>query len=161
MQTKTRTRFTLVAALLAGTALGGVGVATGYAQNAGTTAGVATQTTPTTIQPSGTTHPIPDFADLVADVQGFEEIMRVRIAVVVSQCMQEVDREVLEHWLNLNGEKFERFVREVCGWTIEDGGKVVKVPLNKENEARGTIVRENVKFEQFGRMIKRAYEQPA
>lgn len=85
--------------------------------------------------------------------------MRVRIAVVVSQCMQEVDREILQSWLNVDGVKFEEFVRNVCGWTID--GKMVKVPLNKENEARGTVVRENVKFDQFGRMIKRAYEQPA
>nr|POF15046.1 eukaryotic translation initiation factor 3 subunit k [Quercus suber] len=101
-----------------------------------------------------------DYADLVAEVQGFEEVMRVRIAVVVSQCMQEVRRDVLESWLNLSGAKFESFISEVCGWKIESDG-TVKVPLNKENEARGTVVRENVNFEQFGRMIKRSYEQPA
>ena len=61
MQSKHRTRFALVAALLAGTALGGVGIATGYAQNAGSAS--------TTIQPSGLTHPLPDFADLVAEVR--------------------------------------------------------------------------------------------
>ena len=33
--------------------------------------------------------------------------------------------------------------------------------MNKENEAKGTIVRENVKMEQFSRVIRRAYEQPA
>ncbi|KAF2766973.1 eukaryotic translation initiation factor 3 subunit K [Teratosphaeria nubilosa] len=99
------------------------------------------------------------YADLVADVQGFEEIMRVRIAVVVSQCMQEVQRSVLESWLNLSGEKFDNFIKEICGWQME--GSTVRIPLNKENEARSTTVRENVKFEQFGRMIKRAYEQPA
>ena len=96
----------------------------------------------------------------MADVQGFEEIMRVRIAVVVSQCMQEVGREVLEGWLNIRGAKFEHFVRDVCGWGLEEGGRV-SVPLNKDNEARGTVVRENVKFEQFGRMVRRAYEEPA
>ena len=85
--------------------------------------------------------------------------MRVRIAVVVSQCMQEVQREVLEGWLNISASKFDGFVREVCGWKVD--GKRVMIPLNKENEARGTVVRENVKFEHFGRMIKRAYEQPA
>lgn len=85
--------------------------------------------------------------------------MRIRIAVVVSQCMQEVARDVLESWLNLRGAKLENYVREVCGWSMEGG--VVRVPLNKDNEARGTVVRENVKFEQFGRMVKRAYEQPA
>lgn len=99
------------------------------------------------------------YADLVADVQSFEEIMRVRIAVVVSQCMQEVGRSVLEGWLNLSGSKFDNFVTDVCGWDI--AGETVKVPLNKENEARGTVVRENVKFDQFGRIVKRAYEQPA
>lgn len=99
------------------------------------------------------------YADLVADVQGFEEVMKVRIAVVVSQCMQEVEPKVLEQWLNLSGAKFQTFVKEVCGWNVE--GETIKIPLNKENEARGTIVRENVKFDQFSRMIKRAYEQPA
>jgi len=101
------------------------------------------------------------YADLVADVQGFEEIMRVRIAVVVSQCMQEVQREVLEEWLNLTGGKFGNFIKEVCGWKVDEDGKTVKIPLNKENEARSTTVRESVKFEQFGRMVKRAFEQPA
>lgn len=99
------------------------------------------------------------YADLVADVQGFEEVMRVRIAVVVSQCMQEVDRAVLEAWLNISGAKFEGFLKEVCGFRLE--GDKVKIPVNQENEAKGTVVRENVKFEQFGRMVKRAYEQPA
>lgn len=99
------------------------------------------------------------YADLTADVAGFEDTMRVRIAVVVSQCMQEVARDVLESWLNLDGAKFEGFIKEVCGWNIE--GNVVKVPLNKENEARSVVQRETVKFDQFSRMIKRAYEQPA
>jgi len=99
------------------------------------------------------------YADLIADVQGFEELMRERQAVVISQTMQSVERTVLESWLNLNGEAFEKFVNEVCGWSVE--GSSVVIPLNKENEARGTVVRENVKFDQFSRMIKRAYEQPA
>ncbi|KAL5120361.1 hypothetical protein ACEQ8H_001651 [Pleosporales sp. CAS-2024a] len=99
------------------------------------------------------------YADLIADVSGFEELMRVRIAATVSQAVREVDRSILESWLNLNGSDFEHFVGSVCGWTI-DGAKI-KVPMNKDNEAKGTVVRENVKLEQFARVIKRAYEQPA
>lgn len=99
------------------------------------------------------------YADLIADVQGFEELMRVRMAVVISQCMQSIDRGVLEQWLNLRGDGFERFVGDVCGWKVEGGN--VEIPLNKENEARNMVVRENVKFEQFGRTVKRAFEQPA
>lgn len=85
------------------------------------------------------------YADLVADVSGFEELMRVRIAVTVSQAIREVDRVILETWLNSQGKEFEHFVGSVCGWEID--GKKVKVPLNKENEAKGTVVRENVKFD--------------
>ena len=85
------------------------------------------------------------YADLIADVQGFEELMRVRMAVVISQTMQSVDRAVLESWLNLNGGAFDKFIQEVCGWSVE--GSTISIPLNKENEARGTVVRENVKFD--------------
>lgn len=78
--------------------------------------------------------------------------MRVRIAVTVGQSCREVERRVLEGWLSLTGSDFERFVLEICGWGIDNtvgGGKggVVVVPVNKENEAKGTVVRENVQFD--------------
>lgn len=91
------------------------------------------------------------YADLIADVSGFEELMRVRIAVTVGQSCREVERRVLEGWLSLTGSDFERFVLEICDWGIDNsvGGKggVVVVPVNKENEAKGTVVRENVQFD--------------
>jgi translation initiation factor 3 subunit K len=99
------------------------------------------------------------YADLIADVSGFEELMRVRIAVQLSQAVQEIEKGILESYLSLNGAPFDKFVKEVCGWEVE--GSTIKIPLNKENEAKGTVVRENVKFDQFSRMIKRAYEVPA
>ncbi|KAI9747245.1 MAG: hypothetical protein M1815_004391 [Lichina confinis] len=99
------------------------------------------------------------YADLVADVSGFEELIRVRIAGCVGQAVREIDRHVLEEWLNLQGKEFDRFVSEVCEWAID--GDVIKVPLNKENEAKGTVIRENVKFDQFSKMVHRAYERPA
>lgn len=71
--------------------------------------------------------------------------MRVRIAATVGQSCREVERKVLEGWLRLSGEDFERFVDDICGWRI-DGGNVL-VPPNKENEAKGTVVRENVQFD--------------
>lgn len=71
--------------------------------------------------------------------------MRVRIAATVSQAVREVERSILESWLNLSGADFEHFVGSVCGWAVE--GSVVKVPINKDNEAKGTVVRENVKFD--------------
>jgi translation initiation factor 3 subunit K len=99
------------------------------------------------------------YADLIADVTGFEELIRIRIALTISQTVREVEREVLESWLGMRGAEVDKFVKEVCGWEMK--GNTVVVPLNKENEAKGTVVRENVKMEQFARVIKRAYEQPA
>jgi translation initiation factor 3 subunit K len=116
------------------------------------------------------------YADLVADVSGFEELMRVRIAVAVSQSWRQIQKSVLEEWLNMRGREFEHFVGEVCAWKID--GDLVKLPINKENEAKGTVIRENVKFDrkcyrsneklglltivaEFSRVIRRAYEQPA
>lgn len=91
------------------------------------------------------------YADLTADVAGFEELMRVRIAVTVGQSCREVDRSVLESWLHLKGKDFDRFVAEICGWGLDNTrggpGGVVVVPVNKENEAKATIVRENVQFD--------------
>ena len=121
------------------------------------------------------------YADLIADVTGFEELMRVRIAVTVGQSCREVERKVLEGWLNIEGEKFEKFVRDVCGWGVDQTQGIkgmIMIPLNKENEAKGTVVRENVQFDrkssistvitlhsssitEFSKVIRRAYEQPA
>lgn len=99
------------------------------------------------------------YADLIADVAGFEELIRIRIALSVSQSVREIERSVLESWLGLTGETFDKFVGTTCGWEID--GTQVKVPLNKENEAKSTVLRENVKMEQFSRVIRRAYEQPS
>ncbi len=85
------------------------------------------------------------YDDLTATVIGFEELMRVRIAATVGQSCREVDRKVLEGWLSMSGNNFERFVLEICGWDIE--GIVVLVPANKENEAKGTVIRENVQID--------------
>ena len=127
------------------------------------------------------------YADLTADVSGFEELMRIRIAVTVGQSCREVERNVLEGWLQLKGSEFEKFISEICGWGLDTtrGGKggMVVVPVNKENEAKSSVVRENVSFDrkfgilfplflnhpsvwanrfvEFSRIIKRAYEQPA
>ena len=71
--------------------------------------------------------------------------MRVRIAVVLSSACREIQRSVLEGWLNLRGKDFEHFVQEVCGWAID--GSNIQVPLNKDNKAEGTVIRENVNFD--------------
>lgn len=91
------------------------------------------------------------YADLIADVSGFEELMRVRIAVTVGQSCREVERGLLEEWLQVKGQDFEKFISEICGWGLdprrEGKGGMVIIPVNKENEAKGSVSREVVHFD--------------
>lgn len=95
-------------------------------------------------------------ADLIADVADFEDMVRHRIAHLVSQAFREVGLEQLGAWLGLNAEGTKKFVAEVCEWEVE--GDVVKVPSNPDNEAQKAEIREDVKIDMFSRVIKRSWE---
>jgi len=99
------------------------------------------------------------YADLYADVAGFEDLVRIRIAGEVGKTFREVDTAVLSAWLDLRGDSLERFVEKACGWQVE--GSKVKVPPNPDNEAKGEVRGERVGVEMFGRVIRRGFEQPA
>ena len=104
------------------------------------------------------------YADLVADVAGFEELVRIRIAVEVGKTFRQINADVLEQWLDLrSGEALDKFVAEVCNWEVDRGVSpaLVKVPTNKENEARSEVKSERVGIEQFGRVLRRGFEQAA
>lgn len=100
------------------------------------------------------------YADLIADISGFEELIRVRIAALVANASREIDINVLAGWLGYDdAEKTKKFIGETAGWTVE--GDVVKIPKNAENEAKKTEVREDVNVEMFSRVIRRAWEETA
>ncbi|KAJ5103741.1 Eukaryotic translation initiation factor 3 subunit K [Penicillium argentinense] len=100
------------------------------------------------------------YADLTADVAGFEELVRIRIAVEVGKAFRSITADALEQWLDVRGrEALVKFVADVCGWKVE--GDVVRVPTNKENEARSEVKSERVGVDMFGRVIRRGFEQAA
>jgi translation initiation factor 3 subunit K len=100
------------------------------------------------------------YADLAADVAGFEELVRVRIAVEVGKAFREISADALAQWFDLKSrEALQKFVTDVCGWEVE--GSLVRVPKNRENEARSEIKSERVGMDMFGRVIRRGFEQPA
>ncbi|KAK3349030.1 COP9 signalosome [Lasiosphaeria hispida] len=100
------------------------------------------------------------YADLVADIAGFEDVIRVRIAQLISQSYREVNVGVLENWLGLDDEEeVKKFVTETCGWKVADG--LVHIPKNAENEAKKTEIREDVNIDMFSRIIKRSWEEAA
>lgn len=103
------------------------------------------------------------YADCTADINGFEELIRVRIATQAGRAFRTIETEVLKSWLDLADDAaVEKFVTDVCGWTVDKSGNapLVQIPPNKENEARGEVKSEKVGIEQFGRIIRRGFEQP-
>lgn len=97
-------------------------------------------------------------ADLIADIVGFEEMIRHNIALILSQAFREVQLSHLEAWLGLSEDGTKKFITEVCGWTIEGKG-TVKIPPNPENEAKKAEIREDVSVDQFSRVLRRAWEE--
>ncbi|KAK0710495.1 armadillo-type protein [Apiosordaria backusii] len=101
------------------------------------------------------------YADLTTDIKGFEEIIRVKIAQLISQAFREISVGVLESYLGLRSEaEAKTFVTETCGWKVGDDG-VVHIPKNAENEAKKTEIREDVTVDMFTRVIKRSWEETA
>ncbi|ROT37951.1 winged helix DNA-binding domain-containing protein [Sodiomyces alkalinus F11] len=99
-------------------------------------------------------------ADLIADIAGFEDMIRQRIAVLVSQAFREVSLTQLESWLGLSTDATTQFVTEVAGWKVGESG-TVSIPSNPDNEAKKTEIREDVNVEMFSRVIRRSWEEVA
>ncbi|OAA65299.1 eukaryotic translation initiation factor 3 subunit [Niveomyces insectorum RCEF 264] len=102
------------------------------------------------------------YADLTTDIDGFEEIVRVRIAQLVSHAFREIQLSILEQWLGLGDDAARSFITGTCGWTItpaEGGGATVHIPSNPENEAKKTEIREDVNIDMFARVIRRSWEE--
>jgi hypothetical protein len=60
--------------------------------------------------------------------------------------MTRIKREILEKWVNLNGEGFEAWLAKNTGWGLE--GDIVSIPPNGENvAAAGGVKGENLKWE--------------
>ncbi|VBB80850.1 Putative cytosolic translation initiation factor 3 subunit 12 [Podospora comata] len=101
------------------------------------------------------------YADLTTDIKGFEEIIRVKIAQLISLAFREINISVLESYLGLRSEaEVKTFVTETCGWKVGDDS-IVHIPKNSENEAKKTEIREDVSIDMFSRVIKRSWEENA
>jgi len=99
------------------------------------------------------------YADLYADVAGFEDLVRIRIAGEVGKTFRQIDLEILSGWLNLRGDTLNKFAQTACAWRVN--GSQVDIPANAENEAKSEVKGERVSVDMFGRVFKRAFEAPA
>ena len=100
------------------------------------------------------------YADLTTDIVGFEEMIRLRIAQLVSEAFREIQVSVLEAWLGMDEADVRKFAVETCGWKLAEDG-VVQIPRNVENEAKKSEIREDVNVDMFSRVIRRTWEEVA
>ena len=100
------------------------------------------------------------YSDLTADVAGFDDLIRIRIAGEVGKAFRKIELDVLSSWLDLQGDSLIKFLQSACGWKVVDG-KQVLIPPNAENEAKSEVRGERVGIEMFGRVLRRGLEQAA
>ena len=99
------------------------------------------------------------YADLYADVAGFEDLVRITIAGEVGKTFREIELGVLSGWLNLRSDALTKFCQTACGWQVQE--QKVSIPANAENEAKSEIKGERVGVDMFSRVFRRGYEAPA
>lgn len=99
------------------------------------------------------------YADLYADVAGFEDLIRIRIAGEVGKTFRQIDLPVLSGWLDLRADTLVKFCQTACGWRVS--GQEVSIPANAENEAKSEVKGERVGVDMFARVFRRGHEAPA
>lgn len=92
----------------------------------------------------------PSYEKLVSNVSGFKKAIRNLVARVVSMTHQQISVQLLQSYLDLKGDDFTAFVKEQ-NWEVKDS--IVQIPVNKDNEAKTVVIRENIKFEQLTKVI--------
>ncbi|KAK9355532.1 armadillo-type protein [Lipomyces doorenjongii] len=103
-----------------------------------------------------------EYADLVADVTGFEDAIRKGISKGLILSMRSFKIETALSWWNFtNREAVEQWVeKEMPEWVIEGDNIVRKDDGDATAAATSTLqpVPGKIKFEQFSRVIRRVYE---
>ncbi|KAJ1722266.1 hypothetical protein LPJ53_003308 [Coemansia erecta] len=96
-----------------------------------------------------------DDEDSVVDgIAGFDNGLRRLIVGEITSTYQTIPAEAISAMVNLDAEAVARMAKE-NGWAVDDKG-VVTLPLKGENEAKATVIKENVKFEQLTKILSAA-----
>ncbi|KAK0535164.1 hypothetical protein OC842_002393 [Tilletia horrida] len=88
------------------------------------------------------------------EVSGFEESVRGVALEAVKSAFRSISEERMGGYLNLSGAALKEYISKQPGWKLE-GGKVI-VPVNVNNEIKATIIREEIPFDQFNKLLAQA-----
>ncbi|KAG9306218.1 hypothetical protein G9A89_016122 [Geosiphon pyriformis] len=96
------------------------------------------------------------YRELIIDAIGFEKAIRKVIANAISISYQSISADLLASYFHFplrnpgEQEEFNVFIKSL-EWTHVNG--IVHIPVNKDNQAKQTVIRENIKFEQLTKVI--------
>ncbi|KAK9461342.1 armadillo-type protein [Lipomyces oligophaga] len=106
-----------------------------------------------------------EYAELVADLVGFEDTIRRGITSAIVLSMRSIKIETALAWLNYNNnEKLNEWITsEMPGWVLEGDSIVYKQPEETTADSSSASALSNsttgkVRLEQLTRVIKRVYE---
>ncbi|KAJ2847806.1 hypothetical protein IWW36_003667, partial [Coemansia brasiliensis] len=89
----------------------------------------------------------------VDGIAGFDNGLRKLILSEITSTYQTIETKLVGKMVNLDEEAVLRLAKEQ-GWAVNNG--VVSLPLKTENEAKTTVIKENVKFEQLTKILSAA-----
>ncbi|RGB32063.1 armadillo-type protein [Rhizophagus diaphanus] len=92
------------------------------------------------------------YKDLSMEAVGFDTAIRKVILTAICMAYQTISVDLLRTYLNYTKDdtKFETFIQSQ-GLTTKDD--VIIINTNYDNEAKPTVIRENIKFEQLTKVI--------
>jgi translation initiation factor 3 subunit K len=91
-----------------------------------------------------------DLVPWTSVIPNFEIEIRKVIARIIAMSYQTVSISALSGYLGLNGAAFDKFC---ASQQWRKNGDIVQIPINKDNEAKTVVIRENIKFEQLTKVI--------
>ncbi|KAI8075494.1 armadillo-type protein [Gilbertella persicaria] len=91
-----------------------------------------------------------DLKPWTAVVPNFESEIRRVVARVMAMSYQTITASALAANLGLTGDAFDQFC---ASQQWQKSGDLVQIPINKDNEAKAVVIRENIKFEQLTKVI--------
>ncbi|KAI9479113.1 hypothetical protein IWW42_004862 [Coemansia sp. RSA 1085] len=86
----------------------------------------------------------------VDGIAGFDKGLRKLIINEITSTFQTMETQLVGKMVNLDEEAVLRLAKEQ-GWSVSNG--IVSLPLKAENEAKTTVIKENVKFEQLTKIL--------
>ncbi|KAI9500802.1 hypothetical protein GGI25_005713 [Coemansia spiralis] len=90
---------------------------------------------------------------VVDGIAGFDNGLRKLIIGEITSTYQTVPAKAVETMVNLDEEAVLRLCKEQ-EWPVDNG--IISLPLKGENEARATVIKESVKFEQLTKILSAA-----